>query len=147
MPGRWDGKPCQRCGKRKTPKRALARYCGPCDRLASKEAGRRAHDLYLRRTYGITVEEYEAIIAEQGGVCWICRRATGRTKRLSVDHDHAAGNGRQSVRGCLCTVCNRFLGHLRDDPEAFARAISYLVKPPAWKVIPREPLTMDSSGQ
>ena len=146
MPGRWDGKPCQRCGRRKTPKRALARHCGPCDRLASKEAARRAHDLYLRRTYGITVEEYEAIIEIQGGVCLLCRRANGRTRRLSVDHDHRLGNGRQSVRGCLCRPCNNLLGHLRDDPEAFARAISYLTAPPAWQVIPRESPTMEAPG-
>lgn len=140
MPGgRWAGRPCQRCNRRKTPKRELAKFCGPCDRVISKEAARRTHDRYLRRTYGITVEEYEAILEAQGGFCYICRRANGRTRRLSVDHDHKLGSGRQSVRGLLCRVCNNLLGHLRDNPELFARAINYLASPPAWNVIERTP--------
>lgn len=142
MAGRWEGKPCQRCGKTKTPKRRLDKHCATCQRLADKEAGRRAHDRYLQRTYGITIEEYEQILELQGGVCYICRRATGRTRRLSVDHDHKIGSGRQAVRGLLCRPCNNFLGHFRDNPEIFNRAIDYLASPPARRVISREPATM-----
>jgi hypothetical protein len=45
-------------------------------------------DKRLRRTYGITLAEYNTRLAEQGGVCAICKRPPGKT-RLSVDHDHA----------------------------------------------------------
>lgn len=125
MAGRWDGSPCQACGRRKTPSRRADRYCGPCHRRISQEKARQAHDRYLQRTYGITVEQYEAILAEQGGTCYICRRpARGR---LTVDHDHATGE----VRGLLCRFDNNLLGQAHDDLEYFARAVAYLVSPPA----------------
>lgn len=83
-------------------------------------------------TYGITADEYWAIHEFQGGCCYICQRATGARKRLSVDHDHKTG----IVRGLLCTPCNRnVLGHLRDCVMALARAIIYLLFPPAVEVI------------
>jgi len=41
----------------------------------------------LERTYGITLAEYEQRLADQGGVCAICKKPPGKN-RLSVDHDH-----------------------------------------------------------
>ena len=83
-------------------------------------------------TYGITEEEYWAIYRYQLGHCFICERATGAKKRLSVDHCHASG----LVRGLLCTACNRnVLGHLRDNKDAFVRVIDYLTQPPAVRII------------
>lgn len=91
-----------------------------------------SHEKHIWDTYGITKSEYWAIYAAQGGKCALCRRATGATKNLSVDHDHVSGR----VRGLLCQKCNRdVLGHLRDDPEAFLRGIDYLTNPPALAVI------------
>lgn len=144
MPGRWLGKPCDRCGRKKSPSRRLDRYCTTCHRQISAAAARRAHDLYLRRTYGITAAEYDQIVQHQGGKCFICQRATGKTRRLSVDHDHRKGSGRQSVRGILCRPCNSLLGHFRDDPEIFARAINYLTSPPAHQVISGDRATMEA---
>lgn len=78
--------------------------------------------------YGITADQYHAIYKYQGGKCFICQRATGARKRLSVDHCHKTG----TVRGLLCQPCNKsVLGHLRDDTAAFERAIDYLDNPPA----------------
>lgn len=86
----------------------------------------------LRAVYDISLEEYAAILEYQGGACYICRRAKGIRKALSVDHNHETGD----VRGLLCTSCNKnVLGHLRDDPEALQRAIDYLKNPPAHAVI------------
>ena len=83
-------------------------------------------------TYGITEGEYWEIYEHQDNRCFICQRATGVRKRLSVDHCHATG----TVRGLLCTSCNRnVLGHLRDDPEALERAADYLRNPPAVEVL------------
>ncbi|MGQ0847486.1 MAG: endonuclease VII domain-containing protein [Sporichthyaceae bacterium] len=88
--------------------------------------------------YGITAGEYDAILEAQGGHCAICNRANGRTKKLAVDHDHAleaAYGPRASVRGLLCGPCNRMLGDARDSPEFFARAVRYLLDPPAPHVL------------
>jgi hypothetical protein len=86
------------------------------------------HAKYVEATYGITGEQYQELYEAQGGKCFICRRATGAVKRLSVDHDHKTG----IVRGLLCRSCNRdVLGHARDEVEFFQRAIEYLEDPPA----------------
>lgn len=72
---------------------------------------------HLRRKYGLTGDEYDRLLAAQGGLCAICRQperlmGRGRVRRLAVDHDHRTGR----VRGLLCASCNTILGHLRDDP-------------------------------
>lgn len=86
----------------------------------------------MLKTYGLSPEEYWAIYDFQGGKCYICQRASGVKRKLSVDHCHATG----VVRGLCCQPCNRnVLGHLRDDIEALARAIIYLLFPPAVDVI------------
>jgi hypothetical protein len=91
-----------------------------------------AQEARWAKVYGISSDEYWAIHRSQYGACAICERATGATKRLSVDHCHKTG----VVRGLLCTTCNRHvLGHLRDDTDALQRAIDYLKYPPAFYAI------------
>lgn len=75
----------------------------------------------LMRNYGITKEEYDRILAEQGGVCGICGKDDPNQK-LSVDHNHETGK----VRGLLCSTCNRGIGLLNDDVDVLKRAIYYL---------------------
>lgn len=107
--------------------------CATHHRERRRELKQRRHRGHLERTFGITAEEYQKILDVQGGVCAICQRAkgTGR-KKLAVDHDHITGE----VRGLLCASCNRgVLGHLRDDPDAFRRAMAYLASPPARRVL------------
>lgn len=92
---------------------------------------------HLKRVYGITAEEYDAMLVAQGGVCAICglsdtsreRKIEGRKRlprrnidTLRIDHDHVTGK----VRGLLCTPCNQAIGHMRDDPELLRRAAVYL---------------------
>lgn len=78
----------------------------------------------LRKKYGIELEEYEAMLAAQGGVCAICA-ATPNDRRLAVDHCHVTGK----VRGLLCSSCNIGIGYFRDSAEALAAAIKYLSAP------------------
>jgi hypothetical protein len=94
-----------------------------------------ARDKRIEQTYGLTAAEYQALLAFQGGACAICQRATGKTRRLAVDHDHkqAVLDGHDEEKACqscrrglLCRPCNRLLGHLRDDPTALERAADYL---------------------
>lgn len=89
-------------------------YCKDCTHLWF----RRYH---LTNTYGITPEQYEAMLAEQGGVCAICRRKD-KGRNLAVDHDHETGQ----VRGLLCQACNRAIGQLGEDPDRLDTAVSYL---------------------
>lgn len=77
---------------------------------------------YLQR-YGITVEDYEDMFSEQGGVCAICGNAQqSHKKALCVDHCHKTGE----VRGLLCDSCNTGLGRFNDDPELLVSALAYV---------------------
>lgn len=80
-------------------------------------------DARLKRTYGITLEEYNALHSKQDGRCKICNQPeTARNRSLAVDHDHKTGK----VRGLLCGKCNMALGKFQDDERILASAIAYL---------------------
>jgi hypothetical protein len=86
-----------------------------------------ARNEWLRSQYGITAAEYDAMLAEQAGVCRICGRPEvrvrqGKVLRLAVDHCHKTG----AVRGLLCIDCNTGLARFKDDPELLKAAIAYL---------------------
>lgn len=95
------------------------------------ERERRVRGWTLRSKFDISLADYEQRLEEQGGVCAICRqpetgqsKETGKSKRLSVDHNHASGQ----VRGLLCVNCNRALGYFKDSPERLKAALEYLVR-------------------
>lgn len=47
-------------------------------------------DKYYQSKYGITLAEYDAMLAFNDGRCWICLWRPGpEHNRLAVDHDHA----------------------------------------------------------
>ncbi len=78
---------------------------------------------YLKRTFGITLEQYHRLLAAQGNCCAICKVEAKQCKRiLSVDHCHKTGG----IRGLLCGNCNHVLGFARDSTEILASAIGYL---------------------
>jgi hypothetical protein len=41
----------------------------------------------ILRKYGLTETEYRALYRAQGGRCYVCRVATGKSRRLGVDHN------------------------------------------------------------
>ena len=124
-------------------KRRPAPYSGPrCathDRDVRRARKAARHGSYVQKTYGLGEYDYGHLYEAQNGVCFICQRANGATRKLSVDHDHKCCNGPTScgacVRGLLCRPCNDMLGHARDDWQMFARAIRYLTAPPAPAVL------------
>lgn len=89
-------------------------------RLKWKSANR-----WIGYRYGITAQEYDALLASQGEKCGICGclpERAGRYGKLSVDHAHETG----LVRGLLCDQCNRGLGAYSDSPMLLRRAADYL---------------------
>lgn len=83
----------------------------------------------LKRTYGITIEQYNEMLAAQNGVCAICLQPETHANprhdnpfSLSVDHDHGTGR----VRALLCMKCNRGLGNFSDNPALLRAAADYL---------------------
>ena len=89
----------------------------------------RKHNL---KRYGITPEDKEKMLENQGYKCAICgeeiflfRDTKNKKKDIAhVDHDHDTGE----VRGLLCDKCNRGLGYFRDNTEYLLSAVSYLKK-------------------
>lgn len=71
----------------------------------------------------ITLDEYEQMLCEQGGLCAICKAEPNGT-RLHIDHCHVTGK----IRGLLCMKCNQGLGQFMDRPNLLERARLYLLR-------------------
>lgn len=137
MATRYTGKPCSDCKKPKGVKRAHDQRCFSCQRIYRQKTSAASHASHILRHYGITAEQYAELYRFQAGKCAICCRATGRTKRLAVDHDHSCKEGHdpkvgclKCVRGLLCSTCNKFIGWNHDDPRVGDRLARYLREPP-----------------
>lgn len=124
-------KPCSAAAKRASERRVkerdpaafTARHKEYKRRYAARhpermrEADRRRR---LAHKYGLTVKQYDDMVAAQQGQCGVCGIAPSRP--LVVDHDHGSGERRD----LLCSHCNLALGHLFDSPELADRAAAYL---------------------
>lgn len=142
---------CNRCSEAKSEdsfyvdKRRHAPYstCKTCWNTASKEWNKNNPDSRRRasrdsayrqrwkrifRDYGITKEEYYALLEWQNGVCGICKKPETKVSRsrglnmLAVDHCHRTGR----VRGLLCARCNGVLGWVSDDTSLLRRMSEYI---------------------
>jgi hypothetical protein len=109
----------------------LRGYCRPCDNLKKRDdaeryrerLNKRAREKYIQK-YGMTIEDYDAMLETQGGVCAICAGPNQRDRRFDVDHDHKTGR----VRGLLCSRCNVGIGLFKDNQGMLSSAIVYLSK-------------------
>jgi hypothetical protein len=101
-------------------------------KMRSYRAGNRQRFAERRRhrAFGVGPEAYQKLLAEQDGLCAICRVAPAE----AIDHDHQCCPRQQScgrcVRGLLCGNCNKGLGNFQDDPELLAAARDYLLSHP-----------------
>ncbi len=106
---------------RANPVTGLHTYCKPCHNTRgklSKEKVGGSRTYHLKCRYGITAADADAMLAEQDGLCAICRVAPA----VHVDHDHATGK----VRGLLCFNCNGGLGQFKDGIDVLQSAVAYL---------------------
>ena len=87
----------------------VCRICRRVNELARNRPCQRA---------GITVEEYDAMVIAQRGLCYICGNPP-KKNRLAIDHDHDTGR----VRHLLCPPCNRYIGR---GLATLERAVAYL---------------------
>lgn len=87
--------------------------------LASRRGRCQRHD-QLKVNYGIGLDEYNKMLAGQGGACAICSEP--QTETLCVDHCHSTGK----IRGLLCRKCNTGLGCYKDNADLMRLAIRYL---------------------
>lgn len=105
-----------------------------------------SRDTHLSSRYGISVADYDALVAEQGGLCLGCGQKprvggpNGCNAFLFIDHNHATGD----VRGLLCQACNQLIGLARDSSRTLLSLVRYLERPPA---IPAERLVRRRRGE
>lgn len=84
----------------------------------------------LKSKYGLTIEQYHAILKRQHGLCAIC----GMKLRVSTPEERLVRYGNMAVvdhkgkvvRGILCNNCNRGIGLLGENIATLRRAIRYL---------------------
>lgn len=89
----------------------------------------RARSRTLKAKYGITSEDFQAILTAQGDQCGICFKDVDASESIPhFDHDHATGE----PRGVLCASCNTKLGWFE---KRKIRIYEYLDNPPAREVL------------
>ena len=83
------------------------------------------------RRFGFTIGQYDMLLAEQGGVCAICKEQeiavfhkTGKVKRFSIDHCHATNK----IRQLLCARCYLTIGKVKESIPLLEAMIEYLKK-------------------
>lgn len=120
--------PDENFAKNSTKSGEVRPECRECDNKQRKERKQREkerdpdawRDKYLKKTYGISLQDYNEMVTDQGGLCWICEQESD----LVVDHDHET----EKVRGLLCNLCNTSLGGFKDNIGSLEKAIKYLVR-------------------
>jgi hypothetical protein len=146
-----QSKTCRKCGIEKSREDFTVRLTGPraghlvahckaCAVARVKAYVDRDASVYrrvswpskLKRLYGISVDDYHRMLADQGGRCAICGSDDPYSRgykriadaKFCVDHCHVT----KRVRGLLCTRCNRAVGLIGDNAANAARMTLYLSK-------------------
>lgn len=98
----------------------------PADRpYVSPEARARYRRTSKFIRYGLTEDQFNQMLEEQGYACGICRQPFGN-KNVCIDHDHNCCKPKPSresyscgkcVRGLLCIRCNTWLGWMDKHNE------------------------------
>ena len=105
-------KPGVEFGKNSDAIRGIGSYCKECKIILDRE--------WL---YGVTEEQFNAMLEAQGGACAICKFVPGSNdKRLCLDHNHLTN----IPRGLLCDKCNRGLGFFKDSGALLTKVGIYL---------------------
>lgn len=125
-----QAKPLSEYSKHRGRTSGLIEHCKPCNRATqnAKWANNPVHmarvdKARLCRKIGITLAEFDALHAAQGGRCAICTRLPNGRGDLHMDHDHETN----TFRGLICHSCNVSLGLMGDDPDRLIRAAEYLI--------------------
>lgn len=99
-------------------------------RAANKQELKRRN---FEKSYNITWSEREQMLADQGGVCAICKSPDPKGPDWHMDHGHSccpekAKSCGECLRGLLCGRCNVGIGCFSDNTETMLSAIDYINK-------------------
>lgn len=108
---------------RETESRGLCNACKLRIYRNSETGKRRYKNQWLQKVYGITIEDFEAMLENQNYCCAICDKEINLYgNKTNVDHCHRTG----IVRGLLCSSCNSLLALAKESEEILVSAINYL---------------------
>lgn len=114
--GRTPAGNCRECSKQKTLEWKF--------RQTKDKLSLRRRVGMLKRNYGITLQGWDRLFAEQVGRCALCDRHQSELSFiLCVDHYHITGK----VRGLLCLACNGAFGYF-EKIGTRERMTAYLAK-------------------
>jgi hypothetical protein len=89
------------------------------------DSSKKRRNMHLKSRYGLSIEEYDKLLEEQGRRCAICNIHQSEIKTtFHVDHDHSTGKRRK----ILCNTCNSLLGFAKDNIQTLLSAAEYLQK-------------------
>jgi hypothetical protein len=97
------------------------RRTDPVWREKQRARGRKANRKRVLESLGLTLADYDRMLAEQDGRCGICRHKSRKT--LTIDHCHAT----RRIRRLLCSNCNSMLGFAGDDPDLLELSAYYVL--------------------
>ena len=83
-----------------------------------------ARNSHIKKKYGLTTEDEQALKLTQNNKCAICNNVLGIGNDTHIDHCHTTGK----IRGILCRYCNVLLGQAKDSIEILQSAQDYLKK-------------------
>jgi len=125
LPQIEGNKRCAKCGKmvpvndfsfNRRNKDGRGSYCKSCAHDSARKSA-------LKLLYGLSLSDYDTLLACQEYKCAICKRPfDSNSKSLHVDHNHQSGK----VRGLLCAQCNIIIGMCSENPNILSNIISYL---------------------
>lgn len=96
-----------------------------------RKVGRNYRDYHLKKTYGISLQQYNELLEKQQHSCAVCgKHADKEKKSLAVDHNHKTGE----IRGLLCSHCNyRVVGRWTDG-TLLRKVVDYIEQGTGWFV-------------
>lgn len=123
-------KPSSDFNRNRVRKDGLSDWCKECCKAHTekyrKNNPERVRDSRLMCAYGVSVKDYQTMLAAQSGVCAICKsdKPGGKYQSFCVDHCHATGQ----IRDLLCRFCNLGIGNFKDDVGRMLMGVLYLLK-------------------
>lgn len=129
---RYKSRECKTCAKRRNQARHNLLQ-NTSEKYRDKNKARRKKNYprkkqinrakQLLKLYGLTIEQYEAMLASQSGACFICKKPQSDLQyALAVDHCHKTGR----VRALLCPTCNNAVAMFENYGDAVRDYLSQM---------------------
>ena len=111
-------------GKIIRPYNSVCKVCqSEYSKSREKVCKERRREQKLKWNFGLTLEQYNALLNNQNHKCAICGiPQVNLNRNFDVDHDHETGK----VRALLCHNCNVAIGLMKENINIMENAIDYL---------------------